>query len=97
MKYFKRLSEYCMMGFHIVSRTKWGAQRKMDEKGPRRFHVLGCLFAHDNANGGNTRFFQRSGDQSHGLLAYGSAGNQQGRFCSGCQQSLSRRRGGGFD
>ena len=81
----------------VFGRTKRRAKRKMHEERSRRFYVLSYLPAHHDADGRNTRFFEYTCDQSHGLLADWSARDQQGCFCTRRQQPAGCSRRGHFD
>jgi hypothetical protein len=73
------------MRFCVFGRPKRSAKRKMHEECSRRFHVLGYFPPHHDTDGRNTRFFEYTCDQSHGLLADRSARDQQRCFCTCCQ------------
>ncbi len=93
----ERLPDNRTMSFSLIGRTKWSAKRKMHEERSRRFHVLGYLPAHHDADSRNAGFFEYSSDQSHGLLADRSTRDQQGRLSIRRQQPVGGCRRSHFD
>ena len=70
------------LSFDVVWSSDGGANVQLANDLPGWPCDTGYAWHHCNQRGWNTGFFKSSGDQTHGLMTYGSAGNQECSFHS---------------
>lgn len=78
----------------VTSRTQGRPVREVDEQRPGRPHIFGDVPVHHNANGWDALLFDGPGNQSHGLLANGSAWRQENGIHAVRRQAPGHHRGG---
>jgi len=86
MKRLEGSNEDCPLQFRFVGLARRVPERVIQKRGARRVDCLGDVQRTTHAEGGNAGSFGVARDQSHGLMADRSHGNEQSDIDLFCQQ-----------